>query len=360
MKKFLLLLILSSAQILGQQVTDPQIPFAPRSYVCYRTDSPLIIDGKLDDASWQKAAWTDDFVDIEGAIRPVPRFRTHAKMLWDEQYLYVAAELDEPDIWATLTERDAVIFYDNDFEVFIDPDGDTHQYYEFEMNALNTVWDLLLIQPYRDGGPAVNAWDIKGLKSGVAINGTINKPGDVDRSWTVEIAFPWHVLKECAQKNTPPKSGDQWRLNFSRVEWQTNIIDGKYTKRTDTKTGKSFPEDNWVWSPQGLINMHCPEMWGFVQFSEKITGTETELFVQQPEEQVKWVLRQIYYGEKKFFEKQQRYASTLGELGLDTLKAGGYSVPVIEATTTMYDASVKSLDQKTSWHITQDGRTWKK
>ena len=57
-------------------------------------------------------------------------------MLWDDEYFYVAAELEEPDIWATLTERDAVIFYDNDFEIFIDPDGDSHEYYEFEMNAL--------------------------------------------------------------------------------------------------------------------------------------------------------------------------------------------------------------------------------
>jgi hypothetical protein len=359
MKKFLLLLVLSSAQILGQPVTDPQIPFDPRSYVCYRTESPLIIDGKLDDASWQKAAWTDDFADIEGSIRPAPRFRTHAKLLWDEKYLYIAAELDEPDIWATLTERDAVIFYDNDFEVFIDPDGDTHQYYEFEMNALNTVWDLLLIKPYRDGGSAVNAWDIRGLKSAVSINGTLNEPGDTDKSWTVEIAFPWDALKECAHKNSPPKAGDHWRLNFSRVEWKTEVTNGVYQKSIDPKTRKSFPENNWVWSPQGLINMHCPEMWGFIQFSEKIAGTETELFVQQPEEQVKWVLRLIYYGEKKFFEKHNRYSSTLDELGLNTLRVDGYSSPVIETTSTMYEGTMKSLDQKTTWHIAQDGRTWK-
>ena len=56
-------------------------------------------------------------------------------MLWDDQFFYVGAELEEPHVWATLTERDSVIFHDNDFEVFIDPDGDTHLYYELEMNA---------------------------------------------------------------------------------------------------------------------------------------------------------------------------------------------------------------------------------
>ena len=66
----------------------------------------------------------DDFQDIEGDKKPRPRFRTRAKMLWDDQFFYVAAELEEPHVWATLTKHDSVIFHDNDFEIFIDPDGD--------------------------------------------------------------------------------------------------------------------------------------------------------------------------------------------------------------------------------------------
>jgi hypothetical protein len=100
-----------------------------RSYVCYKSSGPIAVDGKLTEPSWQKAEWTSLFADIEGDKRPGPRFATRAKMLWDDKYLYIAAELEEPDVWATLKERDAVIFYDNDFEVFIDPDGYTHQYY---------------------------------------------------------------------------------------------------------------------------------------------------------------------------------------------------------------------------------------
>jgi hypothetical protein len=44
--------------------------------------------------------------------------------------------LESPHVWATLTNHDTVIFQDPDFEVFIDPDGDTHNYYEFEINPL--------------------------------------------------------------------------------------------------------------------------------------------------------------------------------------------------------------------------------
>ena len=112
---------------MSQTLQIPQIKFLPQKYICYKTNEIITIDGKLIESSWSKAEWTDDFVDIEGSSKPVPRYRTRAKMLWDDNYLYIAAEIDEPDIWTTLTQRDTVIFYDNDFEVFIDPDGDTHR-----------------------------------------------------------------------------------------------------------------------------------------------------------------------------------------------------------------------------------------
>lgn len=233
----------------------------PRTYDCPRASTPIVIDGRLDDPSWTAAPWTADFMDIVGDAKPQPRFRTRAKMLWDDEYFYVAAEMEEPHVWATLTKHDSVIFHDNDFEVFIDPDGDTHEYYEFEINALNTGWDLFLDKPYRQGGKARNDWEIPGLRTGVHIRGTLNNADDRDSGWSVEIAFPWKVLGEFAHKPAPPNPGDEWRVNFSRVEWQHEVIEGKYRKVSNTK------EDNWVWSPQGVINMHVPEKWGRVHFN---------------------------------------------------------------------------------------------
>jgi hypothetical protein len=238
----------------------------PKEYTCQRAIGKITIDGKLNEAAWRKAPTTDLFVDIEGDAKPRPRFATRAKMLWDNQYFYISAELDEPHVWGTLTKRDSVIFHDNDFEVFIDPNGDRDEYYELEINALNTVWDLFLPKPYRDGGKAQNSWDIVGLKTAVQIRGTLNNPHDTDKGWTVEMALPWQVLGEYAHKAAPPTDGDQWRINFSRVEWQHEIVDGKYRKVANTK------EDNWVWSPQGVIDMHRPEMWGHVRFASKATG----------------------------------------------------------------------------------------
>src|SRR5690349_10655908 len=90
---------------------------SPRTYLCRRAAAPLVVDGALDEAAWGDALWTDDFVDIQGPSKTQPRFRTRAKMLWDDDYLYIAAELEEPHVWATLTNHDSVIFRDPDFEV---------------------------------------------------------------------------------------------------------------------------------------------------------------------------------------------------------------------------------------------------
>src|SRR5258707_11075522 len=184
MTRFLLLLIASVAS--AQQ--------APERYTCLRGSSPIRIDGRLDDAAWRKAPWTAAFVDIEGAAKPRPRFQTRVKMLWDDRFFYVAAELEEPHVWGTLTEHDSVIFRDNDFEVFLNPSGDGRNYFEFEINALNTGWDLFLPKPYREGGKADNNWDIPGLRTALAIDGTLNDPSDRDRGWSVEIAMPWKAF----------------------------------------------------------------------------------------------------------------------------------------------------------------------
>jgi hypothetical protein len=239
-------------------------PISPGGYVCRHTTAPIKVDGLLDEIAWANTPWTDDFVDILGDARPKPRFRTRARLLWDEDYLYVAAELEEPHVWATLTNHDAVIFNDPDFEMFIDPRGETQPYYEFEMNALITTWDLRLNKPYLDGGKPDDAWEIPGAKSAAHVNGTLNNPADTDQGWTVEIAFPWKALTGEARHAGPPAEGEQWRISFSRVEWQIATTNGAYVKVPKT------PEDNWVWSPQGVVDMHRPEMWGIVQFTSNL------------------------------------------------------------------------------------------
>jgi hypothetical protein len=334
------------------------LPFAPRHYVCYRASSRPRIDGKVDEAAWRAALWTDLFVDIEGDSRPRPRLRTRAKMLWDADYFYVAADMEEPDIWGTLIQRDSIIYNDNDLELFIDPDGDTQMYCELEVNPLGTVFDLMLPRTYRDGGPPIIAWDIAGLQVGVDTRGTVNRPGDRDEGWTVEIAMPWRILREAAPGKRPPQPGEQWRVNLSRVEWQADAKEGRYTRRTDPSTGKPLPSDNWVWSPQGAIDIHMPERWGYVQFSGIEAGVANELFVEDPNERVKWALRRLYYRQRRFRDVNGRYADDLAVLHAADIRMEGLEfAPSMQATRDLYRIAAKGFGGAVV-HIQHDGKVW--
>ncbi|MSR41041.1 MAG: carbohydrate-binding family 9-like protein [Phycisphaerales bacterium] len=273
--------------------------FAPRLYECARASNAPKLDGKLDDAVWASAPWTDNFLDIEGPALAAPRFQTRAKMLWDDSYFYIAAELREPHLWATLRKHDEIVFHDNDFEVFIDPDGDTREYYEIEVNALGTIFDLYLHRRYKEGGPAEHAWNAEGLRTAIHLDGTLNDATDIDRAWTLEWAIPWSAFKppalnlpsftEGARAAAAPKAGEEWRVNFSRVQWTTTLegkslpkipappINDSYTLEPPKETAPAFPyskitgkpEDNWVWSPQWQIDMHDPRFWGRVRFTAR-------------------------------------------------------------------------------------------
>ncbi len=343
-------------------VQAPKIAFSPERYVCLRVETPLRIDGALDDPSWAKAAWTKVFADIEGDLKPRPRFKTRAKMLWDDEFFYVGAELEEPHVWATLTKRDSIIFYDNDFEVFIDPDGDTHNYYELELNALGTVWDLFLVKPYRDGGPALHAWDIQGLKSAVAVQGTLNDARDKDRGWTIEIAFPFEVLKETLPGRKLPAAGAIWRVNFSRVEYRVESSGGAYKKVLDPKTQKPFPEDNWVWSPEGLVNIHLPEMWAYVLLAGAPEATAASGFPPAGDEAAKWALRKVYYREWAYHDEHGVFSGDLKALGLaddpDLKAAGADSRFEIRITPSLFEAWL-TTSNGAAWRIRQDGLVWK-
>jgi Carbohydrate family 9 binding domain-like len=303
----LLLVVLSGIGLALPEQQPTEYPPA-KGYVAYRATKPIVIDGKLDDEMWKAVPWSEEFADIEGDKKPKPRHRTRMKMLWDDDALYIAAEMDEPHIWANLTQHDSVIFQDPDFEVFLDPDGDNHNYAEMELNAKNTTWDLLLSKPYKDGGKAINGWEIIGLQTAVHIDGTINDTSDLDKGWTVEIKWPYAGLKEIATANYPPKDGDQWRIGFSRVEWDVEIKDGKYVKV------KGKPEYNWVWCPQGVIDMHRPERWGYVQFSNQKPGSVP--FRLDPDAKTRDDLHRVYYAQREYREKNNVYTKTLADLGL--------------------------------------------
>ncbi len=359
MNKFLsfgIILLLSTPFLLLAQLGVLSLTPQGR-YVCYQTADSMVMDGVFDEDAWQAVPWTTDFVDIEGEKKPLPTYRTRMKMLWDDTYLYLAVEMEEPHLWATLTERESIIFQDNDFELFLDPDGDGHAYYEWEVNALGTEWDLMLLKAYRDGGPAVTGWDISGLKKGIKLNGTLNDPSDIDEGWTVEVALPWKILAECAPNREKPRDGDQWRANFSRVQWDLEVDNQGYKKQVSPSTQKPLPEHNWVWSPPGLISMHMPELWGWVQFSKNLAGQEEVAFREDRNANVKRDLWEVYYAQSKFYEENGYYAGSLEELELTRMLVRAVAdLPQITTTGRQFEAKMPAHSGKGNWFIRQNGR----
>lgn len=272
----------------------------PKHYIVTKTQEALTIDGIANESSWKRTLFTDNFIDIEGV--KTPKFDTKIKMLWDDNYLYVYSEMQEPHIWANLKQRDTIIFYNNDFEVFLDPSGEGRNYVEIEINSLNTVWDLFLDKPYRVGGKANSEWNLNSLKTAVHIQGSLNNSKDIDSFWTVEMAIPLKPLVELkGNLQTFPKEGEQWRINFSRVEWDYEIINEKYQRKKESN--KFLKEYNWVWSNQKVINVHEPEKWGFLQFT-KAVSSEGITFIQDKDLHIKQtafaLFRKTRYGNLKY------------------------------------------------------------
>jgi len=256
-------------------------------YTCHRAPYGMAIDGRLDRPAWRKARKSHRFVDL---VSGVPGFLdTRMAALWDDEYLYVAFWVSEPNVQAKLTDRDALVWTENDVELFI---GGEDCYYEFEINARGTVYEVFYIwqdalkkgsrfdlpefdpltrrvdvlggfqdamrygKHPRGARWAFMDWDMPGLRAAVRVQGTLNDASDVDEGWTAEIAFPWSGMKHLAGKRpVPPRDGDVWRMDFSRFELLESC--GVTVE----------PHPGWALNKHGVYDSHIPECFSFVHFS---------------------------------------------------------------------------------------------
>jgi formylglycine-generating enzyme required for sulfatase activity len=242
--------------------------YKPRHYVIYRASGPVTIDGSINEKAWQDAQWTDAFEDAQSPYCPLPWKMTRAKILYDDKNLYVAARLQEENVWGHITQRDSIVYYDNDFEIFVDPTANAVNYYEYEMTCLNTMFDMWHENDNYRGALADGRYDAPGLRSAVQVQGTLNFHYDTDEGWTAEVMIPLADMKmKNPEMSLPIKRGDQWRMNFSRVEY-LHI----YTQPFPYLLPYS-PCEDWVWNTTHIGDLHIPEMWAKVTFSNLYAGT---------------------------------------------------------------------------------------
>lgn len=192
------------------------------AYICKYTDTPVAVDGNVEKPVWKKAEPVTFYIPVTGEQ---PLSKTEAGLLWDENYLYVYLKAFDKDVFSYQTERDSRTCEDDVLEVFFKTDPEKEPYYNFEINALNTVYDAYNIRRGAAGSHyRWSKWNCEGLKSATAVKGTINNPSDIDEYWVLEMAIPFAELdlggKVC------PDAGDIWTILLSRYDYSVYLPDG--------------------------------------------------------------------------------------------------------------------------------------
>ena len=194
---------------------------ARSNFECRWAASPPAIDGKLDDAAWANAQVVTEFQSAwlpDGRRRPPTAIK--ARLLWDREYLYFCAEMEDADVFANVTEHDGAIWTCDVFELFFKPAVDKPGYYEFEVNAANGKLDMFL--PSRDSGGYKRYKSDRDfhLESAVRVHGTLNHGADIDQGWTVEGRIPWRDFLSTGGRPAP---GEVWQHALCRYDYSIGL-----------------------------------------------------------------------------------------------------------------------------------------
>ena len=197
------------------KVTDETVE---NVFECRRAASAIAIDGSANDPAWRDAQIIENFAQPWRGPNHPAKTKTAARLLWDDQYLYFVAEMDDADVFADVTEHNGDTWNNDVFELFFKPSETKLAYYEFEVNAQNATLDMFI--PSRgSGGP--RRW-IKNsnfhLETKVALRGatTLNNDADRDIGWIVEGRIPW---TDFAKTGGKPKAGDTWKFALCRYDY---------------------------------------------------------------------------------------------------------------------------------------------
>jgi hypothetical protein len=345
-------------------IYDPHWALYPKAYVATRSIGPVEINGDLEKPVWNSVPWSDLFEDIQGNDAPanaISPAKTAFKAIYDDEHLYVGALLHPSPVFRTeahFTTRNSPIYQtDSDFEVFFDLNGSNHGYKEFEVNALNTVWNLMLDKPYDDGGHEHSGriahrgdsafYDVNSQTTAVQVlEGRLNDASNQGALWSVEMAFAFEDLAAHLPSPVPrPSPGEFWRINFSRVELKGEV--------------------NWTWQPQkvwdphwrkhhGKVAMHMPDSWGYLIFGDTVLELDNSSW-RDPLWPTKLAAMNIYYAQHFYKSLNGFYTDCMEELAgyLDLEITSPFKVDLV-ADTDRFLATVSASDEDQAISILDD------
>jgi hypothetical protein len=189
-------------------------PPAVKAAECRWAGTKVKIDGVLNEIAWEKAEGLTDFAVYWQNRKP--KTATKARLLWDRNYLYFAAEMEDADLYADIKERNGMTWLNDVFELFFKPSPDKLAYYEFQVNALNTPLDLFLPSRGAGGYQRFAPLTAPAVESAVKHRGTLNKWDDKDAGWVVEGRIPWSAFKGTGGI---PHPGAKWRFALCRYDY---------------------------------------------------------------------------------------------------------------------------------------------
>jgi glucose/arabinose dehydrogenase len=188
----------------------------PTAFECCFTDRPITMDGKGSDPAWKGALIMERFYLpwLRADARPA-RAATRARVLWDREYLYFLADMDDTDLVAT-GKNDGRAWEDDALTLLLKPADDRPGYYEFQVNAAGTVRGRFLPRRPADVAPGFKHDDLLHVEARVRSRGNLNRHTDRDEGWSVEGKIPWRDL---ARTGGRPAPGEAWKFALVRSDY---------------------------------------------------------------------------------------------------------------------------------------------
>lgn len=211
---------------------EPAKPFE-----CRWTDAPIKVTGKGTDPAWKHAQVIDRFyLPWLGDKARAAKTKTRAKLLWDRDYLYFLADMDDADLYADIKEHNGNLWYNDVFELFFKPADDKPGYYEFQVNAAGAVLDVFLPRRGAGGFDRFKNETKFHVDAKVNLRGTLNKWTDKDEGWSVEGKIPWTDFIKTGGR---PERGEKWKFALCRFDYSVDFEGPELSTCAPLKT-KSF------------------------------------------------------------------------------------------------------------------------
>jgi hypothetical protein len=356
---YFMLCILSSVYSLNVfKYTAPEPPLA---LTAYRTNKPLDIDGDLSDEQWQAVPFTPNFGDISGP-GIIPKNNTKAKILFDDNYIYVGVLIDEP--YPVATMREGHIWKDNSIGIYFDAASSCNGYNQYDINAWTAESSIVLIDTYKTGINLIDPYIMHGLQKGVKVQGYLNDPLHQSTSWSLELAFPLKYLTQLHDEGKP-KDGSVWRILISRVEWGYKVVNQTWVKDDSINPWYSTS------TPQWKVSLHHPENYNFLQFTDQ-SPKSAKLEYPKAAFEVQQVLLWLANAQSKYNAKEGKYATSYDMLDIsqESFKASNGADHLEETFILMgiypdpYGYACSILHKKRDgsmvvWSVRDDFKMWK-